>query len=108
MRSELFSADNLEKESAQPGIRLQNSKMLKVELNGEVMARRGAMVGEQGQGQVPALRGRGVPQRRQPVRHPGGVQSPSANVLRLTGAGMLVAQPPGQLPSPRTPGTRPA
>ena len=36
MRSELFSAENLEKESAQPGMRLQNSKMLKVELNGEI------------------------------------------------------------------------
>src|SRR5258708_3690891 len=46
MRSELFSADNLEKESAQPGLRLQNSKMLNVELNGEVMARRAALVGQ--------------------------------------------------------------
>ena len=45
MRSDLFAADNLEKESTQPGLRLQNAKMLKVELNGEVMARRGAMVG---------------------------------------------------------------
>jgi uncharacterized protein (AIM24 family) len=60
MRSELFSADNLEKESAQPGIRLQNSKMLKVELNGEVMARRGAMVGYQGQVQFQALGAGGV------------------------------------------------
>jgi uncharacterized protein (AIM24 family) len=55
MRSDLFSADNLEKESAQPGMRLQNSKMLKVELNGEIMARRGAMVGYQGQVQFQAL-----------------------------------------------------
>jgi len=55
MRSELFSADNLEKESAQPGLRLQNSKMLKVELNGEVMARRGAMVAYQGEVQFQAL-----------------------------------------------------
>jgi uncharacterized protein (AIM24 family) len=60
MRSELFSADNLEKESAQPGIRLQNSKMLKVELNGEVMARRGAMVGYQGQVQFQALGAGGI------------------------------------------------
>ena len=60
MRSELFSADNLEKESAQPGLRLQNSKMLKVELNGEVMARRGAMVGYQGQVQFQALGAGGV------------------------------------------------
>jgi uncharacterized protein (AIM24 family) len=60
MRSELFSADNLEKESAQPGIRLQNSKMLKVELNGEVMARRGSMVGYQGQVQFQALGSGGI------------------------------------------------
>ena len=39
MRSELFSAENLEKESAQPGLRLQNSKLLKAELNGDFMAR---------------------------------------------------------------------
>jgi uncharacterized protein (AIM24 family) len=55
MRSELFSPDNLEKESAQPGLRLQNSKMLKVELNGEVMARTGSMVAYQGQVQFQAL-----------------------------------------------------
>jgi uncharacterized protein (AIM24 family) len=60
MRSELFSADNMEKESAEPGLRLQNSKMLKVELNGEVMARRGAMVGYQGQVQFQALGAGGV------------------------------------------------
>jgi uncharacterized protein (AIM24 family) len=60
MRSALFSADNLEKESAQPGIRLQNSKMLKVELNGEIMCRRGAMVAYQGQVQFQALGSGGV------------------------------------------------
>ena len=60
MRSELFSAENLEKESAQPGLRLQNSKMLKVELNGEVMARTGAMVAYQGQVQFQALGSGGV------------------------------------------------
>jgi uncharacterized protein (AIM24 family) len=60
MRSELFATDNMEKESAQPGLRLQNSKMLKVELNGEVMARRGAMVGYQGQVQFQALGAGGV------------------------------------------------
>ena len=60
MRSELFSADNLEKESTQPGMRLQNSKMLKVELNGEIMARRGAMVGYQGQVQFQGLGAGGV------------------------------------------------
>lgn len=55
MRSALFAAENLEKESAQPGLRLQNSKMLKVELNGEIMARTGAMVAYQGQMQFQAL-----------------------------------------------------
>ena len=49
MRSELFSADNLEKESTQPGMRLQNSKMLKVKLNGSVSARQGSMVAYQGE-----------------------------------------------------------
>jgi uncharacterized protein (AIM24 family) len=55
MRSELFAAGNLEKESAQPGLRLQNSKMLKVELNGEIYARRGAMVGYQGRVQFEGI-----------------------------------------------------
>jgi uncharacterized protein (AIM24 family) len=55
MRSALFSAENLEKESNQPGLRLQNSKMLKIELNGECMARTGAMVAYQGQVQFQAL-----------------------------------------------------
>jgi uncharacterized protein (AIM24 family) len=60
VKSELFATDNLEKESAQPGIRLQNSKLLKVELNGEVMARAGAMVAYQGQVQFQALGAGGV------------------------------------------------
>jgi len=55
MRSELFSAENLEKESAQPGLRLQNSKLLKAELNGEFMARQGSMVAYQGNVQFEAL-----------------------------------------------------
>ncbi|GAA1755454.1 AIM24 family protein [Luedemannella helvata] len=60
MRSALFAADNLEKESDTPGLRLQNSKMLKVELNGEIMCRRGAMVAYQGQVQFQALGSGGV------------------------------------------------
>jgi len=60
MRSELFASDNMEKEAAQPGLRLQNSKMLKVELNGEIMARRGAMVAYQGQVKFEALGAGGV------------------------------------------------
>src|SRR3954469_2129452 len=55
MRSALFAAENMEKESAQPGLRLQNSKMLNVELNGEIMARTGSMVAYQGQMQFQAL-----------------------------------------------------
>src|SRR3982750_1409714 len=55
MRSELFSTETLEKESNQPGLRLQNSKLLKAELNGEFMARTGAMVAYQGQVQFEAL-----------------------------------------------------
>lgn len=55
MRSALFSAENLEKESHQPGMRLQNSKMLKIELNGEAMARVGSMVAYQGNVQFQAL-----------------------------------------------------
>ncbi len=60
MRSELFAAANLEKESTQPGLILQNSKMLKVELNGEAMARTGSMVAYQGQVQFQALGSGGV------------------------------------------------
>jgi uncharacterized protein (AIM24 family) len=55
VRSDLFSAENLEKDSNQPGLRLQNSKMLKVALNGEFMARTGSMVAYQGQVQFQAL-----------------------------------------------------
>ncbi|MFI7430931.1 AIM24 family protein [Micromonospora sp. NPDC049836] len=60
MRSALFSAENLEKESQQPGLRLQNSKMLKIELNGEAMARVGSMVAYQGQVQFQALGSGGI------------------------------------------------
>ncbi|GAB3795200.1 AIM24 family protein [Micromonospora zhanjiangensis] len=60
MRSSLFSAENLEKESAQPGLRLQNSKLLKIELNGEAMARVGSMVAYQGQVQFQALGSGGI------------------------------------------------
>ncbi|MEJ2860748.1 AIM24 family protein [Actinomycetospora flava] len=48
MRSNLFAPENQEQESAQPGLRLQNSKMLKIELNGECLARQGSMVAFQG------------------------------------------------------------
>ncbi|MEV4275666.1 AIM24 family protein [Actinoplanes xinjiangensis] len=55
MRSELFSADNLEKEHSQPGLRLQNAKLLKAELNGDFLARTGSMVAYQGQVTFEAL-----------------------------------------------------
>lgn len=60
MRSALFAAENMEKESDQPGLRLQNSKMLKAELNGEIMARTGSMVAYQGQVQFQAMGSGGV------------------------------------------------
>lgn len=55
MQSALFAAENLEKESSTPGLVLQNSKLLKIELNGEAMARTGSMVAYQGQVQFQAL-----------------------------------------------------
>ncbi|GIH11161.1 hypothetical protein Rhe02_92280 [Rhizocola hellebori] len=55
MQSALFAAENLEKESTTPGFTLQNSKMLKIELRGEAMARTGSMVAYQGQVQFQAL-----------------------------------------------------
>ena len=55
MRSALFSQENLEKAAQQPGMQLQNSKMLKIALNGEAMARVGSMVAYQGQVQFQAL-----------------------------------------------------
>ena len=48
MRSDLFSPQNAEAQMQQPGMKLQNGKMLKVELNGEMMVRQGAMVAYQG------------------------------------------------------------
>ncbi|GAA3280887.1 MULTISPECIES: AIM24 family protein [Dactylosporangium] len=60
MRSALFAAENMEKESQEPGLRLQNSKLLKAELNGEIMARQGSMVAYQGQVQFQALGSGGV------------------------------------------------
>jgi uncharacterized protein (AIM24 family) len=60
MRSALFAAENLEKESRQPGMRLQNSKMLKIELDGEAMARTGSMVAYQGQVRFQAVGAGGI------------------------------------------------
>jgi len=60
MRSNLFAPENQEQESAQPGLRLQNGKMLKIELNGECMARQGSMVAYQGQVQFEAKGSGGI------------------------------------------------
>lgn len=49
MRSDLFAPQHAEAQTQQPGLALQNSKLLKVALNGEVMARQGSMVAYQGQ-----------------------------------------------------------
>ena len=49
MRSALFAAENMEKESEQPGMRLQNSKLLKVALRDHtIQAKLGTMVAYQG------------------------------------------------------------
>jgi uncharacterized protein (AIM24 family) len=55
MQSALFAAENLEKQPTSPGMVLQNSKMLKVQLDGECMARTGSMVAYQGNVQFKAL-----------------------------------------------------
>ncbi|HEX6683958.1 MAG TPA: AIM24 family protein [Candidatus Limnocylindrales bacterium] len=55
MQSALFAAENLEKQTTTPGMTLQNSKMLKIQLNGDCMARTGAMVAYQGNVQFQAL-----------------------------------------------------
>lgn len=55
MQSALFAAENLEKATTAPGMTLQNSKMLKIQLSGECMARTGSMVAYQGNVQFQAL-----------------------------------------------------
>ncbi len=55
MRSQLFSPQNAEAQQARPGMQLQNSKMLKITLNGEMLVRQGAMVAYQGNVQFQAL-----------------------------------------------------
>jgi uncharacterized protein (AIM24 family) len=55
MRSDLFAPSHQETEVSKPGMVLQNSKMLKVELAGEVLARQGSMVAYQGEVQFKAL-----------------------------------------------------
>lgn len=55
MRSDLFAPSHQETDAGQPGMVQQNSKMLKVALTGEVLARQGSMVAYQGQVQFKAL-----------------------------------------------------
>ncbi|MDQ5856394.1 MAG: AIM24 family protein, partial [Actinomycetota bacterium] len=54
MRSDLFAPSHQETGATQPGMVLQNSKMLKIALAGEVLARRGSMVAYQGEVQFKA------------------------------------------------------
>ncbi|MGH3751125.1 MAG: AIM24 family protein [Pseudonocardiaceae bacterium] len=60
MHSDLFAPSHQETEPTQRGMVRQNSKMLKVALDGEVLARRGSMVAYQGQVQFTALGSGGV------------------------------------------------
>lgn len=60
MRSDLFNPSRAETQLAQPGMTLQNSKMLKVALDGEVLARQGSMVAYQGQIDFAALGSGGI------------------------------------------------
>lgn len=62
MRSDLFAPENAETQTQQPGMKLQNSKMLKVALNGEMMVRQGAMVAYQGNVSFQGLGAGGVGQ----------------------------------------------
>ncbi len=62
MRSDLFSPQNAEAQMQQPGMKLQNGKMLKVSLNGEMLVRQGSMVAYQGNVQFQGLGASGVGQ----------------------------------------------
>lgn len=52
MKSQLFEQDKMEKEGVAGSFLLQNRHTLKVELNGEVYAKQGAMAAYQGQRRV--------------------------------------------------------
>ena len=60
MRSDLFSPQNAEAQMQQPGMKLQNGKMLKVALNGDMMVRQGSMVAYQGNIQFQAQGSGGI------------------------------------------------
>ncbi|MET9607753.1 AIM24 family protein [Streptomyces sp. NPDC006512] len=48
MKSDLFASENLAQQSAAPGMTLQNAKSVKYTVNGEVLARQGAMIAFRG------------------------------------------------------------
>lgn len=54
MQSSPFATENLDKQATQPGMRLQNKSMLKIDLDGECFARTGSIVAYQGQVQFTA------------------------------------------------------
>ena len=60
MRSQLFSPQNAEAQTQHPGMTLQNSKMLKIALHGEMLVRQGSMVAYQGNVHFEALGSGGV------------------------------------------------
>jgi len=60
MRSDLFAPSHQETQAAKPGLVLQNSKMLKIALAGEVLVRQGSMVAYQGDVQFKALGSGGI------------------------------------------------
>lgn len=59
MRSDLFAPQHAEAQAG-PGMTLQNGKMVKVALDGEMMARQGSMVAYQGQVDFKALGSGGI------------------------------------------------
>ena len=62
MRSDLFSPQNAEAPMPQPGMKLQNGKMLKVSLNGDMLVRQGSMEAYQGNIKFQGLGASGVGQ----------------------------------------------
>ncbi|MGQ0776450.1 MAG: hypothetical protein ACT4NY_18825 [Pseudonocardiales bacterium] len=60
MRSDLFAPSHQETRAVKPGLVLQNSKMLKIALAGEVLVRQGSMVAYQGDVQFKALGSGGI------------------------------------------------
>ena len=88
MRSDLFT--NLEQQAAQPGLALQNSKLLKATLNGSMYARRGAMVAYQGQVQFAyqgALSGEGSMKDKLMRAAKGAISGEGVPLMQVSGQG---------------------